>query len=79
MSMNKWKNMFYLSSHLDPTDLQEIFEDSRNSCAISRDLDMGSFFRTEIMIFSPAGVRTDRGRHEFTSASGVNSTLRRRR
>jgi hypothetical protein len=73
------KNMFSLSCQLDPIDLQEIFEDSRNSRAISRDFDAGSFFRAEIMIFSVAGVRADLGRHEFTSAAGVTLPLRRRR
>jgi hypothetical protein len=60
-----------LSSQCDPFDLQEIFGDSRNPRAIFCDFDAGSVFGAEIMIFSLAGVRTDRARHEFTSAGVV--------
>jgi len=55
------KLCFSLSSQLGPTDLQEIFGDSRNSRAIFCDLDAGSVFGAEIMIFSLAVVRIDRG------------------
>jgi len=71
--------MFSLSIQAGQIDLQEIFEGSPYSRAISRDLDAGSLFAAAVMKFSLAGVRTERGRHEFTSAIGVTLPLRRRR
>jgi len=77
--MTEKKKVFFLNSQVDQIDLQEIFEGSPHSRVTSRDLDAGSIFTAAIMIFSLAGVRTDRGRHEFTSAIGVTLPLRRRR
>jgi hypothetical protein len=63
--------MLSLSSHVNPIDLQEIFEDSPISRARSRDLAVGCLFTAAIMTYSLVGVLIERRRHAFTSGSGV--------